>query len=109
MDIRKKRTWCEDCTAPLIPQSEVPIIRAFIDALPAWRCAGGMTPVLTEGFDRAELAAIIAHANLPGAPAESFRALLDMESEYREIRAAMQPAKGQSAANHAASFGASYG
>ena len=94
MDIRcrqagnDKRTWCEDCTAPLIPLSEAPIIHAFIDCLPAWRCSGGMVPVLAEGFDRAEMSAVIAHSELPGTPAESFRILLEMESEYREIRAA---------------------
>lgn len=92
-DIRRKRTWCDDCTAPLIPLSEAPIIRAFISALPAWRCAGGMVPVLMEGFDRTELAAVIAHSDLPESPGESWRALIEMESEYREIRAAQAPKK----------------
>ncbi len=91
MDIRRKRIWCDDCTAPLVPVAEVPIIQAFIDLLPAWRCSGGMEPVLMEGFDRAELVAVIAHSDLTCAPHEAYRALLDMESEYREIRAAKTP------------------
>jgi hypothetical protein len=44
-----------------------------------------------EGFDRAELAALIAHSELSESPIEAMRALLDMEREYREIRAKKTP------------------
>lgn len=90
MDIRGERRWCDDCTAPLVPLSDVPVIRLFLDALPCWRVAGGMVPVLMEGFDRGELAALIAHRELSESPAEAMTAILDMEREYREIRAKAQ-------------------
>lgn len=91
MEIRKERTWCDGCTAPLVPMSEAPLIGLFLDALPAWRVGGGMVPVLMEGFDRAELAALIAHRELETTPAESMSAILEMEREYREIRAIKTP------------------
>jgi hypothetical protein len=91
MDIRGERRWCDDCTAPLVPLDHVPLIQLFLDALPCWRVGGGMVPVLMEGFDRAELAALIAHRELSESPAEAMSALLDMEREYREIRSKKAP------------------
>jgi hypothetical protein len=88
MDIRRERRWCDDCTAPLIPLDQVPLIQLFLDALPCWRVGGGMVPVLMEGFDRGELAVLIAHRDLSESPVEAMSAMLDMEREYREIRAA---------------------
>lgn len=105
MDIRGEHTWCADCTAPRIPAAHAPLIALFLDALPAWRASGGMTPVLMEGFDRAELAALIAHApaDLPVTPREAFAALLEMEGEYRRIRAAQTaaaPVQGEMTRQH---------
>jgi hypothetical protein len=91
MDIRGERRWCDDCTAPLVPLDQVPLIQLFLDAMPCWRVSGGMVPVLMEGFDRAELAALIAHRELSESPIEAMTAMLDMEREYREIRLKKTP------------------
>jgi hypothetical protein len=95
MEIRGERTWCPDCTAPRIPPAQVPLITLFLDALPAWRPSGGMVPVLMEGFDRAELRALIhcrRRADLPVSRRQAYAVLLEMEADYRAIRHAQTPA-----------------
>lgn len=93
MDIRGRRTWCADCTAPVVLEENVPLITLFLDALPAWQGGQGLmgaTPM--EGFDRAQVLALMA---LRGVSVEdrqdTWAAIAEMEAEYRAIRRAAAP------------------
>ncbi|WP_295400429.1 hypothetical protein [uncultured Thiocystis sp.] len=90
MDIRGQRTWCADCTAPEVLHENVPLITLFLDALPAWQGGQGlMGATLMEGFDRAQLLALMDLRGIaPADRAETWGALRDLEAEYRVIRAA---------------------
>jgi hypothetical protein len=94
MDIRGQRTWCEDCTAPVVLEENVPLITLFLDALPAWQGGQGlMGATAMEGFDRAQLLALFDLSGiLPADRPDAWTALRDLESEYRTIRASQQPA-----------------
>lgn len=90
MDIRGQRTWCADCTAPEVWPENVPLIELFLEALPAYHGGQGFFgSSALEGFDRAGVLALM---ELRGVPTderpESWRALADLEAEYRTIRAA---------------------
>ena len=90
MDIRGQRTWCDDCTAVVVLPDNVPIIELFLEALPAWIGGSGLLgSVLMEGFDRAQILALL---ELRGITAkdrpDTWAALADLESDYRTIRAA---------------------
>jgi len=91
MRIRNQRIWCPTCTAPELWHSNLPLVELYLEALPAWRTAG-MGGQLMEGFDRAEIAALMdlrAIEDRPGA----WAALAEMEAETRRIRAAQAKAK----------------
>ena len=92
MDIRGQRTWCDDCTAPRVWPDNVRIVELFLQALPAWRGGQGMFgAVALEGFDRSEVAALMDMHGMDDKPT-AWAALYDMESEYRQIRAAQRAA-----------------
>ena len=89
MDIRGERTWCDDCTAPVVLHENVPLIELFLEALPAYHGGQGFFgSSAMEGFDRAGVLALM---ELRGVPSderpEAWRALSELEAEYRTIRA----------------------
>jgi hypothetical protein len=95
MEIRGERTWCAKCQAPEVWHRNVPTVELFLEALPAWRSTG--LDRIAEGFDRAEIAALMDLRGIP--PAErpdTWAALAEMEGETRLIRAAKHAAKGHS-------------
>lgn len=85
MEIRGARTWCERCQAPEVWHDNLPTVELYLEALPAWRTTG--MDRLLEGFDRAEVRALmalrgIAEQDQPG----TWAALAEMEQETRTIR-----------------------
>lgn len=89
MDIRGQRTWCDKCTAPVVLPENVPLIELFIEALPAYHGGQGLFgSSVTEGFDRASVLALMElRGVLSEEHPEAWRALSEMEAEYRTIRA----------------------
>lgn len=89
MDIRGRRTWCADCTAPEVLAENVPLIELFLQALPAWQGGQGlMGATLMEGFDRTQVLALMDLRSIPASDRpETWSALVDLEAEYRRIRA----------------------
>lgn len=79
MQIRKERTWCPTCTAPVVEEENLPVLDMFIDALPAFRTEGH----LQAGFDRREVSELM---DLHGVEdkAGMWTALRSMESEMRK-------------------------
>lgn len=94
MDIRGERTWCADCGAPRVPVDQVPMINLFLSSIPSYRIGSEMAPRIMEGFNRAEVAALISMSDLPCDDHEAMTAVLEMESQYRAIRAQKAKAKG---------------
>ena len=95
MDIRGQRTWCQDCTAPVVMEENVAVITLFLDALPAWQGGQGlMGATLMEGFDRAQLLALFDLNGIqPADRPDTWDALRDLEAEYRTIRASQSAAR----------------
>jgi len=89
MDIRGQRTWCDACTAPLVLHENVPVIEFFLEALPAYVGGQGLFgSSAMEGFDRAGVWALMdLRAVDPEARADLWSAIVELESEYRNIRA----------------------
>ncbi|AFL75408.1 hypothetical protein [Thiocystis violascens] len=94
MDIRGQRTWCADCTAPEVLHENLPLIRLFLDALPAWQGGQGlMGATVMEGFDRTQVLALMDLSGIaPADRPDTWDALRDLEAEYRTIRASQPPA-----------------
>lgn len=84
MEIRRRRTWCPTCTAPVVYAENVAVIELFLQALPAWRTTG--MERLVEGFDRSEVWHLM---QLRGDtdPAATWAALAELEGELARIRA----------------------
>lgn len=89
MEIRGERRWCDRCTAPAVLPENVLPIRIFLDALPAYREGGGFFgAVIVPGFARHELLALMEmHGVSPQDRPEVLLAVLELEEEFRRIRA----------------------
>lgn len=89
MDIRGQRTWCKDCTAPIVLSDNVTIVTLFLEALPAYHCGQGFFgSVAVEGFDRTAILSLMElHCIAVNERVELWSALSELEDEYRRIRA----------------------
>ena len=83
MEIRKERTWCPTCTAPIVMEENVETIEIFIQGLPSWRTTG--MDRITEGFDRTEILALMEMRDTKDRPTV-WAALSEMEGELARIR-----------------------
>lgn len=71
----------------------MPFAALFLECLPGWRIAGGMGQAyLIEGFNRADVQAVLRLRGLRGAKRrDAWDLLLAMEATYRELRLAAMP------------------
>lgn len=83
MEIRKERTWCPTCTAPLVMEENLETIEIFLQGLPSWRTTG--MDRITEGFDRAEILALMEMRGTNDRPIV-WAAISEMEGELARIR-----------------------
>lgn len=102
MEIRSRKTWCERCQAPELWPEAAATAELFLQALPAFRIAGGFASLAAEGFDRSEVLALMHLRGIrPAHRAELWEHLVALEHEYTSIRNRQREAEKAGKAGHA--------